>query len=272
MSLSNLLKYAKGGLKALLMIIRQPKNLYYITHQEQVYQNRVAKKYPQFIKGLPQIKLSDLTDQVSEKIQPYSLLGGTSEPIDIALLKILARRFPKCSYFEIGTWRGESIVNLMDVTSNRYTLNLPPDDMKESNPDTYSAHNHYLEDIEGVTQLFGNSLHFDFSTLPEMDLIFIDGDHHQEVVASDSRSVFNHLTHENSIIVWHDYASHYSSIWWEVLEGILDGTPSKYHDHIYHVRNTNCAVYLPFEITANSDYNQWLPEESFEIHIKMTEL
>src|SRR5690606_41176729 len=59
--------------------------------------------------------------------------------------------------------------------------------------------------------------------------------------SSDTENVFKHLIHENSIIVWHDYAYNPEKVRFEVMQGILDGIPKKFHSNIYHVANTMCA-------------------------------
>src|SRR5882757_4344146 len=68
----------------------------------------VVKKHG-LANGLPQLDILDLFPGLDETIENYTNLIGTSLPIDIVILKQLAKRYPDCSYFEIGSWRGESI-------------------------------------------------------------------------------------------------------------------------------------------------------------------
>jgi hypothetical protein len=65
------------------------------------------------------------------------------------------------------------------------------------------------------------------------------------MVKSDTENVFKNLLHENSIVVWHDAAYTPEKLRPEVIYGILQGTPAALHHHIYHISNTQCAVYLP---------------------------
>ena len=70
----------------------------------------------------------------------------------------------------------------------------------------------------------------DFEALnKKFDLIFIDGDHHYEMVRNDTAKVFQSLFHSGSTVVWHDYAFNPEKIRFEVLAGILDGCPTEFH-------------------------------------------
>lgn len=265
-----LFRWIVNAFRAVIMIITRPKNLYHVLHNEEVYQKLVARKFPEFQGGLPEVSLNQLTDEINGKIETYSFLGGTSEPIDLLLLQILAKKFTSCKYLEIGTWRGESVTNLKDVTAIRYSVNLSSEQL---NKKSYSAEeievqDFYLANDPGWIQLKGDSKTLDFSELPTMNLVFIDGDHHREMVKSDTKKVFQYLVEESTIVVWHDYTQHFSSIWWEVLLGILEGVSALRHDRLFHVRNTNCAVYLPFDINGRSPTNRWKPRINFEVTIK----
>src|SRR5690606_13002116 len=114
-------------------------------------------------------------------------------------------------------------------------------------------HGFFSQNNPHIHHLYGNSRSFDFNALnKKYDLIFIDGDHHYEMVKNDSAKVFEHLVHTNSIVVWHDYAFNPEHVRFEVLEGILDGTPKEFHPHLYHVANTMCAIFLPGKIHTST--------------------
>src|SRR5690606_15997147 len=91
-------------------------------------QKRVLSKYPGKA-GLPQLSFKDVTGAESFQLSTFSFLDGGSLPTDIGLLKLLAARIPECSYFEIGTWRGESVSNVSEVAGECYTLNLSKEEM-----------------------------------------------------------------------------------------------------------------------------------------------
>jgi predicted O-methyltransferase YrrM len=241
-----MLKISKA-IRAISLLIRNPWLLNKVLEEDRHWKNEVNDKYG-FQYGLPVISADELFGDFSETVDPFAFLDGSSLPTDLALLKKLARRIPHCAYFEIGTWRGESVANIASVAETCYSLNLSGEEMKQMglNQRYIDLHRYYSKNIPNVTHLEGNTLSFDFQSLNhKFDLVFIDGDHRFEMVKNDTKKVIRHLTGENSVVVWHDYARNPETIRYEVLAGILEGCPSSYHQHIFHVENTLCAVYLP---------------------------
>jgi predicted O-methyltransferase YrrM len=234
-------------LTAIGRIIRDPWLLNKVLDDERYWQKKVAEDFG-FADGLPVLNAEELFGDFTETVEPFAFLDGGSMPTDIALLKKLARKFPDCSYFEIGTWRGESVANVAAVAGSCFTLNLSPAEMRQMglNQRYIDLHRFFSKGIPNVTHLEGNSLTYDFQALNrKFDLVFIDGDHHYEMVKSDTSKVFSHLVHNNSIIVWHDYARNPETVRYEILYGILCGCPPAFHKNLFHVGNTLCAVYLP---------------------------
>lgn len=256
-------------LRAIGLLLRNPKKLYFVLHSEEQFQKTLFRKFPEMKAGLPEITLNQLFPNFHGELKYYSFLGGTSEPTDLLLLKNLALRIENCRYFEIGTWRGESLINLAEVATECHSLNLSAEQLRTFGytENEIAAQDFYLKNLSNITQHKADSREFDFSKPGKFDLIFIDGDHHRAVVAQDTRKVFEHLVHQNSIVVWHDYTEHFSSIWWEVFLGILEGFPAEKRNRLYHVRNTNCAVYLPFEMQTEKFENPWLPKQNFKVTI-----
>lgn len=256
--------------RALSLLIRNPWLLNKVLEEDRYWENEVNKKFG-FQNGLPVIRAEELFGDFSETIDPFAFLDGGSLPTDLALLKKLARRTSHCSYFEIGTWRGESVANVASVAGICYTLNLSEDEMKNKGlKQRYiDLHGYYSKNIPNIKHLEGNTLSFDFQSLNrKFDLIFIDGDHHFEMVKSDTQKVFSHLVHENSVVVWHDYARNPETIRFEVLAGILQGCPQSYHQHIFHIAHTLCAVYLPGQTGGKRlDLPVW-PSGSFQVDIR----
>lgn len=256
--------------KAISLIIGQPSLLNRVLDDEEVNRKEVIKKYnlPQ---GLKSVEITQLLPNFNISIEPYAALDGGSTPIDIALLKGLAASKPNCDYFEIGTWRGESVANVSPVAKSCTTLNLPDETMLAMgmNKKYVDLHRHFSKDLKNVTHLQGNSLTFDYSSLnKKFDLLFIDGDHHYESVKSDTKNAFTLFKDENAIIVWHDYGNSPGDIRWDVFRGILDGTPPDKIKHLYRVSNTLCAIYSEHVQDAEymQDYN--IPTKHFAIHIK----
>ncbi|AMC10674.1 hypothetical protein Lupro_05195 [Lutibacter profundi] len=134
-------------------------------------------------------------------------------------------------------------------------------------------HGFFSKNNKNIKHLTGNSLNYDFGALnKKFDLIFIDGNHKYKYTKNDTEKIFKHLVHENSIVVWHDYAYNPETVRHEVLSAILDGIPNKYKENIYHVSNTLCAIYtnrtlktskFEYPITPNKIFNITLKIEDF---------
>lgn len=235
------------ALKAFGLILRHPYLLNHVLNDEDVMHREVAKQYP-FPDGLPVVPLTDWLPGGQQTVSPYTYLSGGTWPTDLALLKTLAEHFQAENYFEIGTWRGESVANVASIVPHCTTLNLSREEILQltHSEDYADLHFFFSKNLPNVTQLLGNSETFDFSPYEkQFDLIFIDGDHHYEAVRRDTQSILPLLKNEKSIIVWHDYAYDPEKIRWSVFKGILDGLPQELHPRLAHISNTLCAVLLP---------------------------
>lgn len=167
---------------------------------------------------------------------------------DLALLKSLASRIPHCKYFEIGTWRGESVINVAAESAKCVTLNLSASDMENRGwpPEYAGQHAFFSKNSKRIEHVFGDSKTFDFNRLNEtFDLVFIDGDHSHDYVINDTQKIVQHAIHAQSIVVWHDYAHSPEQFRPEVLHGILSALNISHHSRLFHVSNTLCAVWLP---------------------------
>lgn len=231
--------------------------------------DHVIQKY-NLKNGLPQIDILDLLPNLHETIENYTLLMGTSHPIDMVILKQLAKKITDCNYFEIGTWRGESISNVASVAKKCVSLSLSDKEMHELGygEKFTRVQRFFSKSCTNIEHIEANSKTFDFKSLNQkFDLIFVDGDHGYDAVKSDTENVFNLLKNENSIIVWHDYGTSYETIDWEVLAGILDGTPTDKHKNLYQISNSLCAVYIQGDFkTKVLDYPTY-PDKKFKITI-----
>ncbi len=257
------------GLKALAVILKKPYLLNKIIDSEEVWEQYAEKKYS--FTGFSVVKFEDIFEKQTDSIYPYSFTGGGSLITDLLLLKTAAMHFPNCSYFEIGTWRGESVANIASIAKECYTLNLSSSELKSLNLDNdyISQIGLFSKQFKNVTHLEGNSLHYDFSKLnKKFDLIFIDGNHHYEYVFNDTKKVFESLIHENSIVVWHDYAYNPEKIRSEVASAILDAVPEHLHQFLYHPEGTMSALYIHRVIKGKTFKNHMIPDNLYYITVK----
>jgi predicted O-methyltransferase YrrM len=221
--------------------------------------------------GLPVVPLTAFLPPNGDTIQPFAFREGGSLPTDLALLRGLARAVPACRYFEIGTWRGESAANVAAVAATVHTLNLSGEEMQAlGQSERYiELHGFFSRSLPNVTHLYGNSTTFDLAGLGQVfDIIFIDGDHHFEAVCMDTRRVFEHLVHPNTLIVWHDAARQPGQPRWEVLAGILAGLPQAAGGQLVQIENTLCALYSPAPLATHAPNPLADPEPHFAVHVR----
>lgn len=239
--------------------------------REQAYfKKKLVSEYK--IEQLPSIDLLDLFPDLEEQIDSYSFLNGTSLVTDLILLKSLAKKYTDCTYLEIGSWRGESLVNVSSVTDDCTSLTLSSDDMRKLNfgEDFIKVHGAFSHHIESITRIEANSHNYDFNKLnKKFDLIFVDGDHSYEGVLNDTKKVFPLRKSAKSVIVWHDYGFNTENTRYTTLKAILDGVPKELHKNLYHVSNTMCAVYiedlnLPVGFTKFPTF----PNKKFSLSVK----
>lgn len=232
------------------------------------YRERIQAQYG-LGRGLPTIDLFDLVPGLDEHIDPYCFNNGSSRPIDLALLKALARRFPACRYLEIGTLRGESLRNVATVAAECVSLSLSNDDMAARgwSPGYLENNGLFLDGLPNLTRIGQDSQTFDFSSLGTFDMMFVDGDHTYRGVKNDTENVFRLLKDKRSIIVWHDYGAEYDTPAWSVMAGILDGCPSAERKHLYHVSNTLCAIYIRDQFVTHFAEHPVVPDKVFSVRI-----
>ncbi|MCX6272057.1 MAG: class I SAM-dependent methyltransferase [Bacteroidetes bacterium] len=241
-------------LKIIGLIIRQPWRLNSVLEERSVWETYVINHY-QLTHGLPVVPFTQLAGEQPVSVEPYAFLEGGSLPTDLCLLKSLAMQIPDCRYFEIGTWRGESVANIAAVAKECVTLNLSREEIRSIgySSEYADAHFFFCQSLPNVKIIEDNTLHFPFHEVNEkFDLVFIDGDHHYDMVRHDTEKVFSHLVHDHSIVVWHDYAHNPEMPRFEVLAAILDGMPADKRATLYHVSNTLCAIWYPKTLKGNT--------------------
>ncbi len=128
--------------------------------------------------------------------------SGSVSPLELRIIGDICRHVKPRHVLEIGTFEGRTTLNLAIAAPEArvYTLNLPPAQCQFEVGRLFKD----TDEAKRITQIFGNSRHYDFSALPQMDLILVDGDHSFEGAAADSDSAFSSLS-ENGFILWHDF-------------------------------------------------------------------
>lgn len=249
------------------------KNLYNFTEETRT-KNIVVKKH-KLPNGLPTLDLLELFPDFNESLTNYSFLEGTSFITDLALLKMISRKYKDANYIEFGTWRGESISNVADVTPNCISLSFSEQEMKAHHihPNAVKVSRMFSKNNPRIKHIEHNTQTYNFKDLEKkFDVIFVDADHKYEGVKIDTQNAFKLLKDENSVIIWHDCGRGMENDNYQVLAGVLDGAPSDAHrKKIYRVSNTICAIY------TNGNYKtgiaeKFIPNKTFNITISAKKL
>lgn len=264
--LRKLSKFFRAGAK----VLRNPALLNLVLDQEDAHRQTMIDEG--LHEGFPEIRFQDLLPTEGVEVSPFAFLDGGSLVTDLALIKMLGSRLKAQTYFEIGTWRGESVCQAAAVIPKCTTLNLSVDEMRRRNWDSryIDLHGFYSRKNPAITHLEGDSRNFDFGAyLAKQDLVFVDGDHHVDSVIQDTETAFKLVSPENGAIIWHDYAHSPESIRWNVLYAIWKGTPPNKRKHLYTVSNTLCAIYFPGgNFTTRKRSYPATPDPGFSVHLK----
>ncbi len=245
------------------------RKLLYNHIREESARKRVKKKYG--LSGLDSIELLDLMDPEGEHLHHYTFLGGNSRVTDIALLKALGRGFEGLDFLEIGTWRGETIINMADIARRCVSISLPDEMVRKARGEKVARMQRlFSEGKENIQHIHQDSKSLDPKSLGRsFDLIFIDGEHSYEGVYTDTKNAFELLKDERSMIVWHDFSKGFEDLRFEVLEAALDACPSDAHrSNIFRVDNTLCGVYMPNPPKKGYEEPPLFPHTTFDISIK----
>ena len=253
--------------KGFYEILKNPWILNRILDDNSVWENYISKKHPSFKKGLPVVEITDLIPGFKETLDTVTYLGGGSTVPDLCMIKALCKTFQNCTYFELGTWMGESVANASEVCSECTTFNIDPNTYV--NGKYKDIMGFFSKNLKNVKQLYGNSRTFDFAGLnKKFDVVFIDADHHHAFIKSDTENIFKHLIHDNSIIIWHDYGNSPSVPRFETLAAILEGIPSTLHNNLYHVSNTLSAIYTKRRLSVRELNSMAIPSKKFRVSIE----
>lgn len=259
-------------LKAIQLFFGMPSVVNLITNSDIAWEKYNSKRK---INPLPMVALSNFVAINDKNTVQLSYLGGSSLATDLLLIQNVCKKFENCHYFEIGTWRGESVINAAKFATNCYTFNLSSEEIKKMGMKEKYAnlHGFFSKSNAKIQHLFGNTLDFEFDKLDKkFDVIFIDGNHTYPYVKNDTEKVFKNLVHEKSIVIWHDYAYEPEQYRPEVLAGIMEGIPQNRRENVYHVSNTMCAIYTPFKMEVILDDVPLTPTHIFENQISLSKI
>jgi predicted O-methyltransferase YrrM len=199
-------------------------------------------------------------------------LGEWTPLADLLLLQGLASSFDRCRYFEIGTFRGESAVATAEVADRVVTLSLSDERLREAGYDAsfVAAQRLFSAGHPRVEHLVGDSRTFDVSPyVGWADVLFVDGGHDRDTVASDTRRFWPVRSGAASVVVWHDAFFDPFRPRWEVLAGIADGLPERYRPGLVHVSNTWSVAWLPDAASLPTVPRDYLPRVDFSAEVEL---
>jgi len=230
------------------------------------HREKIKEKFK--LNELPVIDFNDLFPNQEFILKPITFLPGGSTICDYALLQGLAKKFQITTYLEIGTWRGESIANVSPFVNLCFSLSLSDEDLRSRglSEDIIKTSRIFSKNIDNIKHIEADSQIYDFSKIGKIDLAFIDGDHSYESVKNDTKNIFS-IIGENGIIVWHDYLNDNGTIRYEVLHGILAGSPAINISKLFHISNTKSAVFLKEGFPINNNFKPL--DNIFEIILKI---
>ncbi|WP_088330410.1 class I SAM-dependent methyltransferase [Lacimicrobium sp. SS2-24] len=203
-----------------------------------------------------QLPLLDLGRELSRDpeamiFEDITFSVGGSGILDYALLKMVARRLSPKAYLEIGTWRGESIASIANIVPQCYSISLPDDaithmDTAGKGFPTTKFSRYFSKNVKNIKHYLTDSTSFDFEKLEvRPNLVYIDGDHSFEGIATDTKNVFNYIDKDNSIVIWHDFKTkdnRYQQITINAIWSVVDKDIS---DNIFGVDNSMSGIYIP---------------------------
>ena len=267
--MSSLIKKIRKTILGLSFLVLHPRRVIINLYEDYLIYQINSTSSNNYLKKISLEQLNDLSDGVLPEIRFLSFLGGGSGPTDYLLLLILSKQYKYFDYLEIGTWRGESIRNILEMKTCKkaVSITLDPNEFVESNSSIYETSNVFLDfNDKRLKQIFADSKKYDFSGLGKFDLIFIDGDHSYEGIHQDTKNALKLLKDDNSVIVWHDYSyDNDQNVRFSTLKAIKDAIPIEEHKYLYYVENTMSAVYIKrvFKFSEPNEKNHFSKPKSY---------
>ncbi|MCI0448531.1 MAG: class I SAM-dependent methyltransferase [Chlorobi bacterium] len=244
-----------------------------------LYTKQVENKLKSFnIQKLPEVSVSEFFAFYGNPDLNLAVVSDFSDGIspinDYYFLCRIAKVLKTKTYFEIGTWLGLSARNIADAMgagTQIFSLDIPFDHPEiEIFKIPKEIFGHYSKDYPNVHFLKSDSKEFDFSKYyGTADFVFIDGNHSAEYVESDSRNGLKLLKNDDSVIAWHDYTV-LGEVNKEVLCGILKAVPQSEHKHLYHLQQSNMAIFSKSFDFKERETPKWeIPENIYKLDINI---
>jgi predicted O-methyltransferase YrrM len=202
------------------------------------------------IAALPAIELPELTSGATNvRIRlpsardrhPWSL--GVAEQL---ILQTLVQARHCRTAFEIGTFNGGTtrlIAEALPDEGEIWTIDLPPAQFSATQaPEDFEASDvgaAYRDSPSAskVTQLFGDSLRFDFTPYAaSADLVLVDGGHEYEHGVADTATALS-LVKPGGVILWDDFAPY----WHGLVSGICEAMAGR---RLGRLPGTSFAAFL----------------------------
>lgn len=201
------------------------------------------------IASLPAIELASLTGETREV--PIRLAPGDSRhdwclgAAEQLVLQALIHARGCRTVFEIGTFDGGTTRVLAETLPDEgkiWTIDLPPDVFDATQSPTgfrgadVGVAYRTSDAADKITQLFGDSLRFDFSAYEESaDLVLVDAGHEYANGVADTRTALR-LVRPGGLVVWDDFEPY----WHGLVNGICDGMHGRTFGRL---AGTSFAVY-----------------------------
>jgi SAM-dependent methyltransferase len=178
---------------------------------------------------------------------------GIDTPVEeLAAMAFVTQAVGPQNIFEIGTFRGRTALNFALNSASDckiFTMDLSEEERLRMEGFSMADQTIVSKSLTGIdymnrgvddkiTQLFGNSLTFDFSPYHgQIDLVFVDGAHHFDAVRSDTQNALK-MIRPGGVILWHDWGNY--GDYNDVIRGVFkEIDPS----HIAQIESTQLAFY-----------------------------
>jgi predicted O-methyltransferase YrrM len=176
---------------------------------------------------------------------------GNVTPFELFCLRAIAQLTSPARIFEFGTFDGATTLALAEAARGAqvWTLDLPdeteapgamaPVDLEKENRRTAGVGSRFAGATAGarITQLFGDSRVFDYSTYRGvMDLIFVDASHEEQFVRSDTDNALAMLA-PGGVVIWHDYTAG-----WPGVRTVIDELAAR--EPVVHLELTSLALLM----------------------------
>lgn len=142
--------------------------------------------------------------------------------------------------FEIGTFKGETAMNLFNVSKKEiYTMDLPQNLVNKLKPSFKVGEYLTEESKKWVHQIYADSTKFDYSNfLGKIDLFIIDGCHEYFYAKKDTINAIKCIS-DGGIVVWHDFGN-FNMTKKGIMDGILES--KKKFKSIYQIAGTSFLI------------------------------